>query len=178
MYTHWGNNNCSDTETDTETLYAGIIAGSYYSHFGGGANYLCLPIEGPQNLSITYNGNQAYLHGIESDSIIPSVDKDENVPCAVCYTPTKAVQLMIPGKTTCPSPSWTEEYEGYLMTARSSQYGNKNFICVDKDAESFLPPDTRIPYGPSLYHVTATCSGIPCPPYNKNKYITCVVCSK
>ena len=177
MYTHWGNGNCSDIETDTETLYAGIVAGSYYNHYGGGANYLCLPKEDPQNLSTTYKGDQAYLYGIESYSPILSLKKDEDVPCAVCYTPTKKVQLMIPGRLNC-SSSWTKEYEGYLMTARSSQYGNQNYICVDKDAESFLPPKTRSPYGPSLYHVTARCSGIPCPPYNDKKYITCVVCTK
>ena len=178
VYTHWGNNNCSDTETDTETLYAGIVVGSghYYNYYGGGANYLCLPDEGPQNLNTTYKGNQAYLYGTEYDSPILSVNKNENVPCAVCYTPTKAVRLMIPGRLNC-SPSWTKEYEGYLMTARYSQYSNQNYICVDKESES-LPNLANNMYGASLYHVTARCSGIPCPPYTDKKYITCVVCTK
>ena len=177
VYTHWGKDNCSDIETDTETLYAGIVVGQHYNSYGGGANYLCLPNEGPQNLSTTFNHNQAYLYGTEYESPILPVNKNENVPCAVCYAPTKAVQLMIPGRLNC-SSSWTEEYEGYLMTARSSQYSNQNYICVDKDAESVLHPKTKNLYGPLLYHVTARCSGIPCPPYNDKKYITCVVCTK
>ena len=178
VYTHWGNDSCSDNTTDTEILYEGIVVGSgrYYNYYGGGANYLCLPKEGPQNLSTTYNGNQAYLHGTEYDSPILSVNKNENVPCAVCYTPTKTVQLMIPGRLNC-SSSWTKEYEGYLMTARFSEYANQNFICVDKEAQSVLT-EAKNMNGPLLYHVTARCSGIPCPPYEDNKYITCVVCTK
>ena len=46
---------------------------------------------------------------------------DHNVPCAVFLASTREVALMIPAKTSCP-PSWTEEYEGYLMTERYSNY--------------------------------------------------------
>ena len=181
VFTHWGNDNCSDSETDTETLYAGIVASQrsqyYYNRYGGGANYLCLPYDVPQNVSTITNGNQAYLYGTEYESPILSVEKNQNVPCAVCHTPTRAVQIMIPAKTSCPS-SWIAEYAGYLMTAHYNQKSNQKYICVDEKANSVPNPDVKSWYAPLLYHVTATCSGIPCPPYTDKKYIACVVCTK
>ena len=38
-----------------------------------------------------------------------------NVPCAVCYVPTRAATIMVPAETVCPS-SWTTEYSGYLTS--------------------------------------------------------------
>ena len=84
--------------------------------------------------------------------------------------------MTIPAKTTCP-PSWTAEYVGYLMTAHHNSTNNKDYICVDKDGEP-VPGSAGNVNGTSLYHVTATCTGIPCPRYATNKYITCVVCTK
>ena len=40
--------------------------------------------------------------------------RDHDVPCAVCYTAERGDKIMIPAKITCP-PSWTREYNGYLM---------------------------------------------------------------
>ena len=44
VYIRWGRTTCPNT-TGTELVYQGIAAGSWYSHTGGGANYLCLPQE-------------------------------------------------------------------------------------------------------------------------------------
>ena len=179
VYTHWGKDTCPHVTTDSKckVLYAGRVTGEYFSSVGGGANYLCLPEEDPEYLSATYNGNYAYLYGTEYEKpIMQSVSQDYNVPCAVCYTPDKVVQVMIPAKTTCP-PLWTVEYAGYLMTEHYASQNNKNYICVDKDSEA-VPGSAGNLNGASLYHVTATCTGIPCPPYDDKKYVACVVCTK
>ena len=177
VYTHWGKHNCSNITNDTETLYPGRVTGQQFNSYGGGANYLCIPEKDPEYLNTTYNYDQASLYGTEYESpIIQSVLQNENVPCAVCYTSTKTVQVMIPAKTTCPS-SWTAEYVGYLMTEHYNSRNNKGYICVDKEGEPILDSVANA-NGASLYHVTATCTGIPCPPYATDKYITCVLCTK
>ena len=177
VYTHWGKDSCPNIETGCEILYAGRVVGEYSNRVGGGANYLCLPEEDPEYLSATYNGDQARLVGTEYEKpIIESVSQDYNVPCAVCFMPEKIAQVMIPAKTSCPR-SWTVEYTGYLMTEHYGSQNNKEYICVDKDSEP-VPGSAGNNNGALLYHVTATCTGIPCPPYDNKKYIACVVCTK
>ena len=186
VYTHWGKDSCSNIKSDScinvttsaELVYAGRVASEFYNYFGGGGKYLCLPEKDPEYLNSTYKGDQAYLYGTEyEEPIISSVSKDDNVPCAVCYTAKKKVQVMIPAKTKCPDKTWTAIYNGYLMTAHYSNRNNKDYICVDKDGQP-VPGSAGNVNGASLYHVTARCTGIPCPPYENNKYIACVVCSK
>uniref|UniRef100_A0A1X7V7M9 Uncharacterized protein n=1 Tax=Amphimedon queenslandica TaxID=400682 RepID=A0A1X7V7M9_AMPQE len=113
VYTRWGRKSCP---TGAELLYEGITGGEWYTHTGGGANYVCLP-KVPQYMSTNVPQYSAYMYGTEYDNVnnIFSGKHDHNVPCAVCYTSTKSVKLMIPAKTSCPS-SWTIEYKGYLMT--------------------------------------------------------------
>ena len=84
---------------------------------------------------------------------------------------------MIPARITCPS-SWTEEYEGYLMTAYYDHKRNAVYECVDKNAET-VPGSYANTNGALFYHVVATCgTGLPCAPYVDNKVITYVVCTK
>ncbi len=40
-YTRWGSTNCSNI-AGTQEIYSGITAGSVYTHWGDGANHLCL----------------------------------------------------------------------------------------------------------------------------------------
>ena len=42
VYTRWGRTTCPTT-SGTQLVYAGRAAGSWNTHSGGGANYLCLP---------------------------------------------------------------------------------------------------------------------------------------
>ena len=49
-----------------------------------------------------------------------------NVPCAVCYVPTRAATIMIPAKTTCPV-SWTKEYTGYLTSEGDNPSDSNNY---------------------------------------------------
>ena len=63
-----------------------------------------------------------------------------------------------------------------------SDYHGQNramFECVDKEQESI--PGTQVnTEGALFYHVEANCgsAGLPCPPYNTNQEINCVVCTK
>ncbi len=177
VYTRWGRTTCPDT--GAELLYKGITAGSHFDSYGGGVNYLCLP-EVPEYT--TYQpGNQLhnYLHGTEYQSGNPGPLYsmfNHNAPCAVCYVPTRVTVLMLPARLTCPS-NWTLEYNGYLMSAHHGSKQSTTFECVDKDTES-IPGSAANTDGAMLHFNEAKCNGIPCPPYDPQKEITCAVCSK
>ena len=119
------------------------------------------------------------MFGAEYQYPIPG-GHDHNVPCAVCYASTRAAVMMIPAKTTCPQ-SWTREYYGYLMSAYKGTSSNPHyrtmFECVDKDPDS-IPGSGPNTNGALFYHVEADCNGMPCPPYDPQKELNCVVCTK
>ena len=149
--------------------------GSDSTDSGGGANYLCLPTT-PQYLVSGLLNYYSSLYGAEYRRPL-FTSHNYDVPCAVCYTSKRASKLMIPARITCPS-SWTEEYEGYLMTEGHSHARSAVYECVDKNAEtvpgSYAPTDSAL-----FQHVVATCgTGLPCDPYVTTKTITCVVCTK
>ena len=183
MYTRWGRTTCSNT-TGTQLLYAGRAAGSLHSEKGGGSNYLCLP-EQPQYSTYTAGtaSARAYLYGAEyetggyANGPLHSVH-DHNVPCAVCYASTRETVVMIPARLNCPS-SWTREYYGYLMAERSHPAHHRStFECVDHSPQSVPGSITSI-NGALFYHVEVKCGyGIPCPPYDAQKEVMCVVCTK
>ncbi len=183
VYTRWGRTVCPDT-SGTELVYKGLAAGAHFGQSGEGANYLCTT-EQPQYLSSTiprFSANDpalSYLYGAEYEVPGFSSLHNHNVPCAVCYTSQRSSKLMIPGRITCPQ-SWTEEYEGYLMTGRrhSGHKNSKVYECVDKDGEAVSGQAANI--DGALFHlVGAVCNrGLPCPPYVTNRPITCVVCTK
>jgi len=82
---------------------------------------------------------------------------------------------MIPAQLTCPS-SWTREYYGYLM-ANSHGHHRTMFECVDQSPES-VPGSITNTDGTFVFHTEVKCNGIPCPPYDTQKEVTCVVCTK
>ena len=174
-YIRWGRTMCP-TGNGTELLYAGRAAGSYFAHRGGGTNLLCLP-NSPEYLGNDATNSQSPLYGVEYHTSIGNLNLvDQNVPCAVCYTPTRVAMVMIPAWTHCPA-SWTEEYIGYIMT----EYKNHRRIqhyCVDQNAE-VIPGEARDVNGAMLHHVDVACNyGIPCPPYSGTNEVTCAVCTK
>ena len=171
-YTRWGNNRCPHGE---ECVYTGTMAGSYYTHSGGGSNFLCLPEKPNYNeLNTKSKGRISSLYGTEYENPIVGTD-DHNAPCALCYVSGRSVQEMIPATTKCPE-GWRREYYGYIMTAYY-RYKRTEFMCIDK-AQKSLPDSARNQEGALLYHVRATCTGIRCPPYDSKKVLTCVVCSR
>ena len=183
VYTRWGRTTCPST-SGTQLLYAGRAAGSYYNQKGGGANYLCLP-EQPQysNYTAGIQGGRSLLYGAEYQTGSPHPTDtgpfhsvaQHNVPCAVCYTSARETVVMIPARLTCPS-SWTREYYGYLMANHHIFYRTM-FECVDHSPQS-VPGSVTNTDGALFYHTEVKCNGIPCPPYDTQKEVTCVVCTK
>ena len=173
-YTRWGKSSCPNV-TGTELVYTGRAGGSYYSHTGGGANHLCMPLDPEYTLSYKAGvAGNSFVYGAEYQGPLEG-SADHNVPCAVCYASTRETVLIIPAKTSCPT-AWTREYYGYLM---SEGYGHQrsNYECVDEDQES-IPGSHENTNGALFYHVEANCNGMPCPPYDAAKELNCVVCTK
>ena len=177
IYTRWGKSSCPDVN-DTELVYSGFTGGTYYSQSGGGANHLCMPEVPEYSTTLSYRSSvdgYAYMYGSEYESPVQG-EPDQNVPCAVCYVSTRPTVLMIPAKATCP-PNWTREYYGYLMTAHHTHHRSM-FECVDEDMEP-VPGSNANTNGALFYHVEVVCdTGLPCKPYNNNKELNCVVCTK
>ena len=182
VYTRWGRTTCPYTP-GTRLLYNGRAGGSWYSQKGGASNYLCLA-EDPDYLQFTpgvqdwspVHGANYRVSGPYSSSRFGHLH-NRDVPCAVCHTTTRTTVLMIPAKTQCPQ-SWIREYIGYLMTGyKAGSSYRTEFECIDKDAEA-LPGSSTNVYKGALFHFTeGACNNLPCPPYDPQKELTCVVCT-
>ena len=175
IYTRWGKSSCPEVE-GTGLVYSGITGGTFYNQEGGGANYLCMPKD-PEYTLRNRGGvnNHARVYGSEYEGPIHGTH-DHNVPCAVCCVSARSKILMIPAKTGCP-PNWTREYYGYIMTEYKT-HKRTMFECVDKDQESLSGSHANT-NGVLFHHVEADCNtGLPCPPYNTEKELNCVVCTK
>ena len=87
--------------------------------------------------------------------------------------------LVLPAKISCPN-SWTLEYSGYLVS-EATRYADRRyrtkFECLDKNPEA-VPGSAGNTNGARFYHVEATCTGLPCPPYDTQKELTCAVCTR
>ena len=180
VYTRWGKTTCPNV-TGTELVYTGRTAGSrWHQNTGGGANYLCMP-ENPDYLGYrpgVQGHSPVYGTEYQTDNTGPLGHvHNHNAPCAVCYASTRVAVIKIPAKTQCPL-TWTLEYSGYLMsTATLAQHYRTMFECVDKNPDS-LPGSAANTDGTQFWHVEATCNGLPCPPYDPQKELTCAVCTK
>ena len=179
VYTRWGRTSCSSGQ-GTELLYSGRAGGTAYGHVGGAANILCLPND-PQ-YSRYGSGATGYspLNGVQyhaaSGQPLRSVDY-HNIPCAVCYTSSRVTVLMIPAKLTCPT-NWTTEYTGYIMANRYNYDGRYLYECIDQAPESVPGLDGDDSNDARFFHVEATCNSLSCPPYDAEKEVTCVVCTR
>ena len=179
VYTRWGRTTCPSGQ-GTDLVYSGRAGGTDYSIRGGASNYLCMP-DNPQ-----YSN---FVGGVQGYSTIQGADywndagaaplsqnlKHNNAPCAVCHVQERVSILMIPARKDCPT-SWTKEYEGALM----SEYRNNHrtmFECVDREPES-VPGSAGILPRTHFVPVEASCSGMACPPYDPQKELLCVVCTK
>ncbi|XP_078619751.1 uncharacterized protein LOC144886845 [Branchiostoma floridae x Branchiostoma japonicum] len=179
VYVRWGRTTCPSGATK---VYNGYAGGTSYSHPGGGTNYQCLPTD-PQwgRYQAGHQRWRAYLYGaeyeLESNGVpfgSASLD-DDDVPCAVCYVPTRGSKLMIPARNTCYS-GWTREYRGYLMAEDHTVHA-KEFVCVDESPETVAGGHADH-IGAGLYPVEAVCGSLPCPRYVNGRELTCVVCTK
>ena len=174
VYTRWGKSTCPSVQ-GTQLVYSGSAAGSFYTHTGSGANYLCMPHD-PEYTHQTRGGFQLHglIYGTEYEAPI-SGTSNHDVPCAVCLASSRETMLMIPAKTSCPT-SWTAEYTGYLMSAHY-QHKRSMYECVDQSMES-LAGSFANTNGALFYHVEVDCGyGLPCPPYIEQNELSCVVCT-
>ena len=156
------------------------MGGSWYSHPGGGANYLCLSSNPIFDKTTSGNQGKSYIFGTEYQvshfpNMFPNSVHDHDAPCAVCHTESRGSQLMIPGRNICPS-GWTLEYKGYIMSENQG-HRRAQYICVDENPESTTGSHTNRD-GALLYFVESHCGSLPCPPYATGKELTCVVCTK
>ena len=175
-YIRWGRTTCP-SETGARILYNGYAGGSFFSHTGGGSNYLCLP-QNPDLVNVV-GGYRSYMHGAEyqtgagSDHPLASLH-DQEVPCVVCYTPNTNV-VMVPAKTTC-QHGLALEYSGYLMSSYHQHSSRTNYVCIDGEAEA-LDDSHGNQDGALFYFVEGQCGSLPCGPYIDGYELTCAVCS-
>ena len=158
-------------------IRSGRAGGSAYYHKGDGGNPQCLPLDPTFYKTVSGTQNYVYMHGAEYEYTNPFVSNsdDTDVPCAVCYVPTRNALYIIPAKYDCPT-GWTREYFGYLMSDRHS-HQRSQFSCVDHN----LTPVTGLShsiYGFLFYLVEGECGSLPCPPYSRDEELSCAVCTK
>ncbi|XP_020912367.2 collagen alpha-5(IV) chain [Exaiptasia diaphana] len=178
QYIRWGRTSCP---FGANLVYKGRVGGEDHAHPGGGSNYVCLT-ESPKYAS--YNDahqSSGFMYGAEyqtkqSYNPFPHNPHDHDVPCAVCFVPTRNAKLMIPATYECPA-GWSKEYWGYLMTEYYNHPNQRNFICVDKDPE-VIKGSLADKNGALLYTVEGKCGSLPCLPYVEGRELTCVVCTK
>nr|KAG5687556.1 hypothetical protein BaRGS_023112 [Batillaria attramentaria] len=122
----------------------------------------------------THSGSTATLYGGEYE-VHNQDNHDLDAECAVCVSP-RPLTVMVPATNTC-HPGWTVEYTGYLMAGHHSHWAATEFICVDgrQDARLGSKADHD---GKLSYYTVGKCGSLPCPPYEEDRVITCVVCSK
>ena len=169
-YTRWGSQSCP---TGAIAVYNGTVGAAPGNSRGGGSNYVCMPSNPEYSLSYR-SGSQgySYIYAAEYQSPLVSRAGGRIVTCVLCYVPTRYSVIMIPAKATCPD-GWTREYYGFLMSEHYS-YGRTMYTCVDRS----MGYGTTTSYEGYFYHVEAYCNGMACPPYNNNKELNCVVCTK
>ena len=177
-YTRWGNSSCPSS-TGAQLVYAGRAGGTTHLSDGGAAEKLCLPND-PDYLPRTegFSGLSSHIYGAEYQPYggLNSNVHDHDVPCAVCHVPTRATVIMVPAKSLCPS-SWTREYYGYLTTEHDGHH-RSSFNCIDINPEVIPGTSADNGDGALFYYVGATCNGLPCPPYENGRILSCAVCTK
>ena len=179
VYTRWGRTTCP-TDQGTELVYSGRAGGSYFHHHGGAADLLCLPDDPEYSVYGSGVNGFSALRGAEYQVATgqPLHSRgSHNIPCAVCYTSIRDTLLMIPAKLTCPT-HWTTEYTGYLMAAAYDHNGRTLYECIDHQPESVPELDGHDVNNALYYHVEATCNSLSCPPYDAEKEVTCVICTR
>ena len=177
-YIRWGRTTCPTTQ-GTELVYSGRAGATRLDHKGGAANYICMPDDPDHSLFESGVQSRSHVIGVEyfyhAMPYLSSLNY-HNVPCALCYVATRSVSVMIPAKTVCPT-NWTVEYIGYLMSERHD-FHRTMYECVDKDPESV--PGLNSAANPTAYfqQVEPYCNGLSCSPYDDEKELTCVICTR
>ena len=175
VYVRWGHDSCPSN--GAQLVYTGRAAGSSYLQKGGGANPQCLLLD-PNYLEYR-SGKQHYSQMFAAEyhttnGLVAGTD-GVDVPCAVCYVPTRSALYMIPAKYSCPT-GWETEYHGYLV-AEYFAYTRSFYTCVDV-AMRKVPGSSNFQDGTLFIPVEVNCKARLCPPYEETKELTCAVCTK
>ena len=178
-YIRWGRTVCPQ---GTSLMYSGVAAGTKYNTHGGTSDTLCLAGNPQYKAGDAPSSTATRLSGVQNEvsgSPAPPLHHRRltYLPCALCYTTTKSTSFMLPGRYTCPS-GWSSEYTGYIMTewTHINRPGRRDTICVDQDAESASTKGSAV--AAQLVLMQTSCIGLDCPPFDSQKPLTCVVCSK
>jgi len=174
VYICWGCTTCPNT--GTELVYTGRTGGARYNQ-GGGSNPQCLPLDPNYYKTVKGTQNAAYMYGAEYEGTNGLVrgTQDTDVPCSVCYVPTRNTVYMIPAKYTCPK-GWTREYFGYLMSQHNT-HRRSQFTCIEQSLKS-VNSSSQNHNGFLFYPVEGVCGSLPCPPYEQTKELSCAVCTR
>lgn len=159
-----------------------------------GTNYLCLPGIPSFSDSVSPGLSSSTISGVvyRTEGEPLQANSRRAVPCTVCFTP-QPVQLMIPGRATCPGANWRTEYTGYLMSSRDtagSPLSTDNdddfrfrteYVCVGGEGVG-LPLSDSGGSDAELYHVHLDCetgTSLDCSSrgYTSAQQLTCAVCT-
>ena len=177
-YTRWGKSSCPSA-TGAQLVYSGRVGGTHYNTRGGSAERICLPNDPVYTASgVTLESVfHSVIQGAEYEFYVgPAANvTNHNVPCVVCYVPTRAVTIMVPAKPTCP-PSWTREYFGYLTTDQDGYYRTM-YTCIDSSPD-VIGSSSGNEDGALFHHTATDCNGLPCPPYEATRMLSCAMCTK
>ena len=173
-YIRWGNSTCP---YGADTIYSGVVAGSWYDYTGAAVDPLCLPPD-PQYYSSYQAGyqDQVILYGAEYEtSNINPINHahSRNPPCALCQVYGHTNKIRIPSRYECPS-GWRREYYGYLMAGKYNLKAGTQYTCVDKSLEQV--PGSGVDSNGYLFYTVEARYGnfFPC----SDKELSCVVCTK
>ena len=133
VFTRWGSGTCPD---NSSLLYKGWMASVQYTMSGGGANTLCMHVDGEPwtgTVGQTRGGN--FLYGMKyQDS--ETIDKNHNkdAGCAVCELDRwEAVYTQWGRSERCTNGHQTL-YSGFVMAG--NWQGKNEFVCVDEQRYS------------------------------------------
>ena len=176
-YIRWGRTDCP---SGVVKLYNGRAAGSPARYRGGTSDYLCLP-DNPSHWSTYQATSVGYLEGVEYEEWRSSRRRlGENMPCAVCYVPTRSALFVQQGSYSCPS-GWNREYHGYVMS-EYLHFRRTSTICVDSYPQAVPGTSTNAIHGGHAYFLTVRCpysnSELACGPYEDRRILSCAVCTK
>ena len=175
-YTRWGNSTCP---YGADTIYSGIVAGSWYGNTGAAVDPLCIPKTLSQQYLESNGGYQGNIQLYGGGYLLAGPlahSSGRHAPCALCQVNGRTNKIMIPSRYECPS-GWRREYYGYLMAGHYNTQAATQFTCVDKSVEQIRGSATHS-IGYYFYTVEAQyeCGAnfLPCSPSE----LTCVVCTK
>ena len=133
-YTRWGNSTCP---YGADTIYSGVVAGSYFNHEGSAVDPLCIPKTLSQQYlesNAKYQGHIQLYGGGYSLTGPLAHSHGRYAPCALCQVNGRTNKIMIPSRYECPS-GWRREYYGYLMAGYHGHKAATQFTCIDESVE-------------------------------------------